>query len=307
MKHEPIDADAGAPLVAGVELGGTKCVAMLASGPGRILARETVPTTVPDVCLPALRSILDGWQRTHVLAALGIASFGPLRLDPVAADFGHILATNKPGWVGADVTGTLGGGFDGPVAIDTDVNGAALAERCWGAARGLDDFAYVTVGTGVGVGLIVHGRPTRGIGHSEMGHLRVPRLAGDTLPTGCRFHDDCVEGLASGSGIAAALNGRPIEALAPDDPLWDRVVAAVAALCHAIACSTGPHRIAIGGGVFEKQPGLLARVEPALRHSINGYLALPPAPYIVAPELGGLAGPLGPIAMARSLLSEDVQ
>ncbi len=291
---------------AGIELGGTKCVCTLAFGPGVIVAQETVPTTVPDETLPAIAAVLHRWWDTHGFAAIGIASFGPVDLDRASPTWGHILATTKPGWPMANVAGRLAAAFDVAVAFDTDVNGAAYAETLWGSARGLDDFAYVTIGTGVGVGLLVNGKPTRGIGHAEIGHLRVPRLPHDTLPSGCPFHDDCVEGLASGTGIKAALGDVHVSTIPADHPVWDRVVAAVVAMCHAMVATTGPKRIAIGGGVMTKQPHLLARIEPALRASINGYLPLPARDYVVAPALGDQAGPLGSIALAQNALRARV-
>lgn len=291
---------------AGIELGGTKCVCTLAHGPDRILAQETIATEHPDVTLPAIAAVLRRWWDADGFAALGIASFGPVDLDRASPTWGHILATTKADWPMTDVAGTLSAPFDVPHGFDTDVNGAAYAETLWGCAQGLDDFAYVTVGTGVGVGLLVHGRPTRGIGHAELGHVRVPRLSGDTAPSGCPFHDDCVEGLASGTGIKAALGDVPVATLAPDHPVWDRAAAAIVAMCHAMVCATGPRRIAIGGGVMNKQPHLLARIEPALRASINGYLPLPERDYIVAPALGDQAGPMGSIALAQIALRDRV-
>lgn len=296
----------GALPLAGIELGGTKCVCTLAHGPDAILAQETVPTEHPSVTLPAIAAILRKWWDAGGFAALGIASFGPVDLDPASPNWGHILATTKPDWPMTDVAGPLSAGFDVPHAFDTDVNGAAFAEVLWGCAQGLDDFAYVTIGTGVGVGLLVNGKPTRGIGHAEIGHLRVPRLPTDTLPSGCPFHDDCVEGLASGTGIKAALGDVHVSTLASDHAVWDRVEAAITAMCHAMVCTTGPKRIAIGGGVMNKQPHLLARIEPALRASINGYLPLPERDYVVAPALGDQAGPMGSIALAQVALAERI-
>ncbi|KQN39590.1 fructokinase [Sphingomonas sp. Leaf407] len=306
MDREPRSGGDVLPF-AGVELGGTKCVCTLAYGPGAILAQETVPTTHPDETLPAIAAVLERWWSTHGFAALGIASFGPVDLNRASPTWGHILATTKPHWAMADVAGRLSAGLDVPVAFDTDVNGAAYAETRWGSGKGLTDFAYVTIGTGVGVGLLVNGAPTRGIGHAEIGHLRVPRLAHDTLPSGCPFHDDCVEGLASGTGIKAALGDVHVSTIPDDHPVWDRVVSAIVAMCHAMVATTGPQRIAIGGGVMNKQPHVLARIEPELRASINGYLPLPEgAPYIVAPALGDQAGPLGSIALAQVPLGERI-
>jgi fructokinase len=289
----------GAQLFAGVELGGTRCVCLLATGPDDIRARETVPTTTPAETLDSLRSRLEAWAPGF--SALGIASFGPLDLDPASPGWGRVGATPKPGWQGADVGGALGAGLGVPVALDTDVNGAALAEIEWGAGRGLADFAYVTVGTGIGVGLIVGGRPTRGFGHCELGHLRVPRLAGDDWPGACPYHRDCVEGLASGGAIARRAGVASAAGLPDDHPVWDGVVDALAMLCHALVCAAAPRRIAIGGGVAIGRPFLLPRIEARLIESLAGYAALPAGgPYVVAPQLGGLAGPLGAIALARA-------
>lgn len=286
---------------AGVELGGTKCVCTLAAGPDAIRDQRTVPTTVPQETLPAILAILQEWHCSTGFAALGIASFGPIDLDPGSVRHGHMLATPKPSWAGADIRGALSAPFDVPVGFDTDVNGAAIAEILWGSGRGLQDFAYVTVGTGVGVGLIVHGAPTRGIGHSEIGHLRVPRFPGDAAPSACPFHTDCVEGLASGAAIAQRRGARSFDTMTPEDPIWDPVVHVLAAMCHGLVCATGPRRIAMGGGVIARQPQLLERINAALVQSLAGYMPLPgPGDYVVVPELGGQAGPLGSIALAMT-------
>lgn len=284
---------------AGVELGGTKCIVTLAYGPGVVLDQRPLPTNTPDETLPAIVAILEEWREAGGFRALGIASFGPIDLNPASSHHGQILQTNKPGWSGTDVLHGISALFGVPTAFDTDVNGAALAEIRWGCAQGLDDFAYVTVGTGVGVGLIVHGRPTRGIGHSEIGHLRLPRTPGDDFQSVCRFHPDCVEGLASGTALVARLGGRDIADVAADDPVWSPIVDALAAMCHDLVCTTGPRRIAIGGGVVSGQSHLLARIEARLIESLAGYIALPAGTdYIVAPQLGVAAGPLGSIALA---------
>lgn len=280
---------------AGVELGGTKCVALLARGPDQIVERETVPTTTPEETLGGLAAILAKWR----FDALGIASFGPVDLDPGSPGYGQITSTPKPGWGGADVLGALRRVADVPTAFDTDVNGAAFAEMRWGAGCGIRDFAYVTVGTGVGVGLIANGMPMRGFAHCELGHIRVTRLAGDAFEGSCPYHGDCVEGLAAGPSLAARVGADRVNSLAADDAVWDSVAWALAQLCHAIVCAAAPRAIAIGGGVIDKQPHLLGRIEAMLVESLNGYMMLPKdGPYVRAPELGADAGPLGAIALA---------
>jgi fructokinase len=188
-----------------------------------------------------------------------------------------------------------------PTDFDTDVNGAALAEMRWGAGRGFDDFAYVTVGTGIGVGLIANGRPMRGFAHCELGHIRVPRLAGDEFAGSCPYHGDCVEGLAAGPSLVARVGAERVSGLNVDDPVWESVAWALAQLCHSIVCAAAPRAIVIGGGVIEKQPHLLGRVEEMLVESLNGYMMLPTGrPYVRAPELGRDAGPLGAIALTMN-------
>ncbi len=285
---------------AGVELGGTKCVAILADGPQSVIAQQAIPTTTPDETLGAIEAILIEWKAAYPIEALGIASFGPVRLDPAAADYGHILATTKPGWPNSSVAPRLEQALGIPTALDTDVNGAALAEINWGSGRGLRDFAYVTVGTGVGVGLIVNGAPTRGFAHCELGHIRVARLAGDDWSGSCPYHQGCVEGLASGSALAARYGDR-ISTLAPDDPAWNSVAWSLAQLCHAIVCAAAPQRIAIGGGVLSRQPHLMPTIGSMLGYSLNGYMPLPDIDdFIRGPELGDQAGPLGAIAVAMT-------
>ncbi|MDB5692428.1 MAG: hypothetical protein JWO81_1491 [Alphaproteobacteria bacterium] len=291
-----------APLLAGVELGGTKCICTLASSPDEIVAQEIVPTGAAEETLARIEAILARWRAAHDFAALGVASFGPVDLDPASPSWGFIMTTPKPGWRQVDIAGRLAAPFVLPFAFDTDVNGAALAEMRWGAGRGMDDFAYITIGTGVGVGLIVNGAPTRGFGHSEFGHVRVARLPGDDWPGACPYHGACVEGLAAGGSIAKRLGGSAA-ALAEDHPVWETVAHAVAQLCHILVCAAAPRRIVIGGGVVSGHPHLLPRIETMLVESLAGYVLLPEdGPYVAAPGLGDRAGPLGPIALAAASL-----
>lgn len=290
-------------LFAGVELGGTKCIALVARRPGEVIARQQVQTTTPAATLDQLEQILSLWHSKHPFEALGIASFGPLDLDPASSTFGKVTNTPKPGWSGADVFGRLSRAAGVPTIIDTDVNGAALAEMRWGCGQGMNDFSYVTVGTGVGVGLIVNGRPTRGFAHCELGHIRPARRADDDWGGSCPYHGACVEGLASGPALKARVGEERVLKLRPDDPALESCAWALAQMCHAIVCAGAPRAIAIGGGVIEGYPSLRQRIEAMLRDSLNGYLQLPSgAPYIRAPALGADAGPLGSIALAISRL-----
>lgn len=260
--------------VAGVELGGTKCVCVLGSGPDDIADQVRIPTTKPAETLAAIADVLRGWEALPGgFSALGIASFGPLDLRESSPTYGRVRSAVKPGWRNADVYAALRAGRSLPVGFDTDVNGAALAEGRWGAAQGLTDYAYVTVGTGIGVGVVVGGRVVHGCHHPELGHIRIARREGDFWPGACTYHGDCVEGLAAGpaiearTGIAAAL-------LPADDPAWEVIAHALGQLLHTLVFTTGPQRILMGGGVPVGRPELIDRVRRELLASIAGYIDL---------------------------------
>lgn len=293
------------PVLAGVELGGTKCICVLASGPEDIREEVRIPTTTPGETLAAIRSVLDRWS-IEGFAAIGIGSFGPLELDEQGPRHGCIVNTPKAGWSGTDVLAPFKG-YGVPIGFDTDVNGAALAEGRWGGSRGLESYAYITVGTGIGVGVVVRGRTVRGLGHAEAGHLRIPRLAGETWAGVCRFHRDCVEGLASGPAIEARA-GASGDQLKPSDPVWTEVVHALGALLHNLVLTASPQRILMGGGVVAGQPFLLPRLRTALLTSLAGYgmaseIEAMIDQFVAAPALGDQAGPLGAIALARDALA----
>src|SRR5580692_7236430 len=209
------------PLLGGVELGGTKCVCLIGTGPEDVRVELSVPTgTDPEATLSRIEEILTGGISRHgPIRALGIASFGPVDLSRISRTYGYITSTVKPGWQNTSVATRLAKALKVPVGFDTDVNGAALAEGRWGAARGLADYAYVTVGTGVGVGLVVNGRLAHGFGHPELGHIRIARIRGDNWKGTCAFHGDCVEGLASGVAIAAR-GGVAAGQLPAESPSW---------------------------------------------------------------------------------------
>ena len=294
------------PLSAGIELGGSKVVCLLASGPGAVRDEVRIATTTPEETMAAIVAVLERWRADPGFEALGIAGFGPLDLDERSPGFGRIISTPKPRWSGVSLT-ALGEGHGVPVGIDTDVNAAALAEGRWGAARGLASYVYVTVGTGVGVGSIVGGRPVRGLGHSEAGHLRIARAPGDGWPGVCPYHGDCVEGLASGPAIVARA-GRSGHDLKPEDPAWEMVIHALGGLMHNLVLTTAPERILIGGGVADGQGWLFPRLRAALIESLGGYatadrIAADAEAFVQPPALGRLAGPLGAIALAQDALS----
>ncbi len=296
---------ARAPLVAGVELGGTKCIAVLARGRS-IEQRAQWPTgDDPAATFGSIAEWLDAAAREESFTALGIASFGPLRVDPAAEDYGCIVNTPKPGWSGANVLAGIAGRFTGPVALDTDVAGAALAEGRWGAATGCATHVYLTIGTGIGGGIVIDGKPHHGTFHPEMGHVRVRRAVGDRFAGVCPIHGDCLEGLASGPAIAARA-GRPADTLAPSDAVWSLVANEIADLMASMILMLAPHRIVIGGGVGAGQPGLLGLIHSATAQVLGAYLPghdhASLEKLIVRPALGHDAGVYGAVALAMEAL-----
>jgi fructokinase len=269
-----------------------RCV--VASGPDDVRAETSVPTSTPAATLGAVVEFF----RAHAasMSAIGVASFGPIDLGVRSQMFGRITTTPKPGWAGADVVGALRA-LAVPIAFDTDVNGAALGEHRWGAGRGVDPFVYVTVGTGIGGGAIVRGRPLHGLVHPEMGHVPIPRDPGDAFAGACPYHGSCLEGLASGVALQRRWNASP-ETLPSDHEAWRLQARYLALGLAAITAVLSPPRIALGGGVMRAQ-GLLARVRTELAGVVAGYVR---APEVVAPALGEQAGVFGAVALGQMAL-----
>lgn len=290
--------------LAGIELGGTKAIAVLADD-GSIVEQLAIPTAEPEETLAQLNAVLREWDAADKLAALGIASFGPVRLDPASADYAQMLDTPKPGWRGAAVGERLTAGLDCPWTIDTDVNAAGLAEYRRGSAVGCDSLCYVTIGTGVGGGLVIGGRPVHGALHPEIGHLRLRRVPGDTFAGTCRFHSDCIEGLVSGPALAARF-GAASNAAADDHPRWLHVAADLGELAASVLLTTSAERIVFGGSVALGRPFLLPFIRAHALVALGGYLPHfkreTAEDMIVLSCLGASAGPMGAIALAEEAL-----
>ena len=291
------DAD---PIVAGVELGGTKTIAVISRG-REILDRARWPTRGPGDTLRTVSRWLDAKTEQSPVAAIGIASFGPLDLETSSPTFGRIRQTPKAGWSGVDVLAALSADRAVPIGFDTDVAGAALAEGRWGAAVGADVHIYLTIGTGVGAGVVVAGKPVHGLVHPEIGHVRLRRAVHDAFPGLCPFHGDCIEGLVSGPAITARA-GEAVDGLVGSDPLWDAVASDLSELMVVLILMVSPQRIVIGGGVAERRPLLFPRIHSRTAELLGGYLpgqlAHQLQQLIVPPRLGADAGPLGAVALA---------
>jgi fructokinase len=288
----------------GIEAGGTKFVCAVGSGPDDIHAEVRFPTGAPEESISQAIAFLREHHRQEALAAIGVASFGPLDPDPRSPTFGYVTTTPKPHWAHSNFVGPLRQALRLPVGFDTDVNGAALSEYRWGAAQGLDTFVYLTIGTGLGGGGMVNGRLVHGLMHPEMGHMLVPHNWDADPYTGfCPYHGDCWEGLAAGPALEGRWKMRA-KSLPVDHPAWQLEAHYLALGLVNIICTLSPQRIIMGGGVME-QLQLFPLIHNEVYSLLNGYIQARPLleqmdSYIVPPALGNRAGVLGAIALAQA-------
>ncbi|MBN1452145.1 MAG: ROK family protein [Anaerolineales bacterium] len=287
-------------LYGGIEGGGTKFVCAVGSDPETIVDEIRFPTTTPaetiqrvcDFCAPYLRQ----------LHGIGLGSFGPVDIDPNSPTYGFITTTPKPGWANTNILGMLREQLKVPIAMDMDVAAAAMGEFKWGASKGLDPSLYLTIGTGIGGGFIVGGKPFRGLVSLEMGHIRIPHdLELDPFREACPYHGDCFEGLASGPAIQARM-GKRAEIIANGDPFWELEAGYLAFALANYIFTFAPKKIVISGGVMQKG-FLLEKTRRKVLQLLNNYLNHELLTdniedYIVPPALGNRSGVLGAIALA---------
>jgi fructokinase len=292
-------------LYGGIEAGGTKFVCVVASGPGQVADEIRFKTTTPEETLGRAVQFFQPYVDSTQVNAVGVGAFGPLDLNPKSPTYGFITATPKPGWSNTNVLGTLQQALNINIALDMDVNTAALGEYLWGASKGCDPSLYLTVGTGIGGGYIVNGRPLIGLLNLEMGHVRIPHsLDLDPFPGNCPFHGDCFEGLASGPAIEKRL-GLAGALIPEDNPFWNVEADYIASALMNYILTLSPKKIILGGGVMQRE-FLFAKVRQRVRELLNGYVASKSLmenidDYILPPGLGNQAGSLGAIALAMQM------
>ena len=299
-------------LYGGIETGGTTVGCIIGTGPGHVVAEQRFATTTPDETLACIISFYREHSSDHPIAAVGIGAFGPLDLDPTSDTYGFVTTTPKPDWQRVDLLGPIEAALHVPVAIDTDVNAAALGEYLWGGhdlSGPPDPLLYLTVGTGIGLGVIVDGRPLHGLLHPEAGHMLLPHdRERDPFAGACPYHSDCWEGLASGFAMGKRW-GRPAEDLPADHPAWELEAHYLGlGIANLIYCYS-PKKVVVGGGVAT-QPGLLVRTRHETRDVISGYLQSPAlergiGDLLVPPGLGLRAGLLGALALALPSRQSD--
>ena len=268
------------------------------------LQLATVPTTSPQATIDQIIAFFRD-QAGRELSAVGVGAFGPVDLHPESPTFGFITSTPKVGWQQYDLAWTLYRALQVPIGFDTDVNAAAAGEARWGAGRGLPNFLYLTVGTGIGGGALVNGEVIHGLLHPEMGHIRIPHdLGADPFPGSCPYHKDCLEGLASGPAMQARW-GKRAQELPADHPAWALEAHYLALGLATWVCTVSPERILLGGGVMQ-QASLFPMIRQELLRLLNGYIDAKPLlneidSYVAPPELGSRAGVLGAMVLAEHI------
>jgi fructokinase len=294
-------------LYGGIEAGGTKFVCMVGTGPQQVVDEIRFPTAYPDETIQHAISFFEPYVLRGELAAVGIASFGPLDLNPASPAYGYITTTPKPNWNQVDLRGRIQQALNLPIAFDTDVNAAAFGEHYWITENQLlDPFAYMTIGTGIGAGVLANGHPVHGLLHTEIGHVAVPHdWERDPFPGICPYHNDCLEGLASGASMFKRW-GQNAETLPDSHSGWDLEAEYIALALTNLIYIFSPQRMVLGGGVSQ-HIGFLAAVRSKIQKYLNGYIQSPMVlekieSYIVPPKLGNQSGVLGAIAMAIDLI-----
>ncbi len=277
-----------------MELGGTKTVVAIGESDGTLIEEMRFPTSTPE---DTLKTAIEWFSRKGTPEAMGIAAFGPVQINPKAENWGEMLATPKPNWSGFSITNALSEAFpEMEITLETDVNAACLAEARIGAAEGLENVAYITIGTGIGAGVLCDGRLLHGALHPEFGHVLLPRKSDDDFEGVCPFHGDCLEGMASGSAIAKRWQKSGDE-LPPDHPAWDTEAWYLAHGIQALLGIAPPERVVIGGGVSQAE-GLHEKTEKQLIELAGGYFpAVGNSPYVVPPKLGQDAGIRGALML----------
>ncbi len=290
-------------LFGALEAGGTKMVLAIGNENGEILEQVSVPTETPSITIPKIIDYFKGKD----IAALGIASFGPIDLDKKSKTYGYITSTPKLAWANCDLVGNMKSALSVPIGFDTDVNGSALGEATWGSTKGLDSSIYITIGTGIGVGVYQNGGLLHGMLHPEAGHILLTKHPKDTFEGVCPYHPNCLEGLASGPSIEKRWGKKAVE-LKDNPEVWEIEAYYIAQALVSYILTLSPHRIVLGGGVMHQEQ-LFALIRRKVSELLNGYIRTPQLNdldhYIVSAALNDNQGIMGCIQLAKMELQNQ--
>lgn len=284
-------------LFGAIEAGGTKMVLAIGDENGKIMKRTSIPTETPAI---TVAKMIDYFKDKHI-AALGIGSFGPIELDKASKTYGYITSTPKLAWVNYDLVGNFKKALSIPIGFDTDVNASALGEATWGSLKGLSTGIYITIGTGIGVGVYLNGNLLHGMLHPEAGHILLSKHPRDTFEGVCPYHPNCMEGLASGPSIEKRWNKKASE-LKDNAEVWDIEAYYLAQGIVNYILTLSPHKIVLGGGVMH-QGQLFPLIRKKVAELLNGYIRTPQLEdldhYIVPASLNENQGIMGCLQLAK--------
>lgn len=291
-------------LFGALEAGGTKMVLAIGNENGEILEQKSIPTETPDSTIP---KIINYFKEKDI-KALGIGSFGPIDLDRNSKTYGYITSTPKLSWANFDLLGTIKRALDIPVGFDTDVNGSALGEATWGSTKGLESSIYITIGTGIGVGIYQNGGLLHGMLHPEAGHILLSKHPEDDFNGVCPYHSNCFESLASGPSIEKRW-GKKANLLTENKTVWEIEAYYIAQAVVAYILTISPHRIVLGGGVMHQEQ-LFPIIRKKVTELLNGYVNTEQLEnmdnYIVPAALQDNQGIMGCIQLAKLELSNQI-
>lgn len=255
--------------IGALEAGGTKMVCAVGDENGQILERASIVTENPDKTMPEILEFF----RQYTLDAIGIGTFGPVDLDRTSPTYGYITSTPKISWRNFNLLGSMKREFAVPIGLDTDVNASAIGEASYGITRGLDSSIYITVGTGIGVGVILDGKAVHGMQHPEAGHILLVRHPEDNYTGRCPYHPNCLEGLASGPAIEERFGVKAAE-LPGDSLAWEIESFYLAQALVDFTLVYSPKRIVLGGGVMH-QKQLFPKIREKYKEMLNNYVDTP--------------------------------
>jgi fructokinase len=298
-------------LYGGIHTSGANFICAIGDQSGQIFEKEIITRTTPEETLSRIIHFFKNIQKITPIAAIGIACFGPLDLNPASPTYGYITTSTKPGWLNIDILSTLKSAFNCPIGIDTDVNGAALGELRWGAGQGLDTFLHVIVGLGIGVGAISRGRLMHGLLHPEMGHILIPQQPQqDRFGGTCPFHGNCLEGLAGLTALLTRWDALSLDELPPSHKAWELESDYLAYAVANWILTTSPQRVFIGGSIIDSNPQLLPKIRKKTQHLLNGFIHHKNIlekidDYIISPALSPNSGLCGALALADYSFQEQ--
>ena len=290
-------------LYGALEAGGTKMVCAIGDENGNILERVSIPTRTPAETMGPMLDFFRG----KGICALGIGCFGPVDLNKKSPTYGYITSTPKLAWQNYPIVAEFEKALAVPVGFDTDVNAAALGEATWGCTKDVENSIYITVGTGVGVGVIINGKPYHGMIHPEGGHILLSRHPEDPMVgSGCPFHENCLEGLAAGPSLEKRWGVKGAE-LSGRKEVWELEAYYIGQAIADYILLLSPERIVLGGGVTH-QEGLLALVRQEAVKQLAGYIRaealIHPETYIVGVSLNDNQGVMGAVKLAMDAEKE---